>query len=73
MAKTTEKLITIVCEKCMNAFVVKANIKIGTEGTETTEIDVTCPHCGELLTTEIEGRIRLDKISLRRFKGKTKK
>jgi len=73
MKKTKEKLITIICQECKKSFIEKTKIIIGSEGTETTEIDVVCQHCGKLLTTKIEGKIRLDKISLRKFEGKLKK
>ena len=73
MAKTVEKLVTIVCYNCKNAFIKRIQVKVGTEGTEKTELDVRCPHCGTLLTVEIDGKLRLDSLSLRKFEGKPKK
>jgi len=68
----TEKLVTIICSECKNAFPIKVTIKIGTEGTKETEIDVNCPYCGELLTTVIKGKLHLNQVSLRLLEGKPK-
>ena len=73
MAKTVKKPINIVCYNCKYSFIEVVTIKAGSEGTEKSTIDVRCPNCGTLLTVEIEGKLRLDSLSLRKFEGKPKK
>lgn len=65
MSKKKKVIIKVKCEKCSNVFDIAIDIKPDSEEKHTSEIDVYCPFCDEMLTVEIKGKILSDTTILR--------
>ena len=70
MPKTTTKVIVVSCSECGHVFTPKVTIKTGSEEKAKSEVDVTCPNCGTLLTVEVTGQLRRGSLH---FRGTPKK
>ena len=65
MAKKTKTITKVKCGKCSNVFDIVIDIKTESEENNTSEVDVYCPFCDEMLTVEIKGEVLSDTTILR--------
>ena len=62
MKKTTKKLYDVQCGICKEVFPVVLEIVDGTDKKKTTEVEVYCPNCHEMVSVTIPGETKPDII-----------